>query len=74
MKEINATLTKKTDNPLNVRRGSREEIRPLQGFFTVSLLLADFHLLINLFIRFQECQMCIQIREIKVVEINAPLN
>ena len=29
---------------LHVRRGSREEIWPLRGFFTVSLLHADLHL------------------------------
>ena len=33
--------------PLNVQRGSSEEIWPLQGFFTVSLLLMDLHLVIN---------------------------
>ena len=61
---------------LNVQRGSSEEIWPLQGFFTVSLLLTSGSPpsdKLLLFLRCQECQMCIQLREIKVAEINAPL-
>lgn len=65
---------------LSIWGGSTKEIWPLQGFFTVSLLLVDLHLdKILLFLRNrsrmskvdQEFQT--EIMEIKVAEINAPL-
>ena len=65
---------------LNVPRGSTEQIWPLGGFFTVSLLLVDFHLdKILLSLTCQECQKCVEnleplIMEIKVAEININQN
>ena len=65
---------------LNVRRGSSEEIWPLRGFFTVSLLLVDFHVdKILLFLTCQECQKCIEnleslIMKVRVAEINVNQN
>ena len=65
---------------LNVRRGSAEEIWPPGGFFTVSLLLVDFHLdKILLFLRCEECHQCIEnlqplIIEIKVAETDVNQN
>ena len=50
----------------NTQRESNEEIWPLRGFLTASLLLTDLHPdKILLFPRCQECQKCIQIVEIK---------
>ena len=65
---------------LNVRRGSTEEIWPLGGFFTVSLLLVDFDLdKILLFLTCEECHQYIEnlqplIMEIKVAETDVNQN
>ena len=67
---------------LLVPRGSSEEIRPLGGFFTVSLLQVDPHPdKIHFFLRCQESEYFTVYREfratimkIKVAEINAPIN
>ena len=63
---------------LNVRRGSCEEIWPLQRFFIVSMVLADLTLKLPLPLvsRMSKVyrELEVRIMEIKVAEINAPLN
>ena len=44
---------------LNVRRVSSEEIWPLGGIFTESLILADFYPANNIILLFLRCQECL---------------